>query len=271
MAGLLDFLQSASNTVAGNLSAPVDGINWLLKKAGVPVSSTPYGGSDWMAQQGLTQPVDQSASSLAGETMGLLAPMAAAAKAPQIARGLLQMGENAATPQTLNKQAGMILYHGSNDSRPITQINGDGVFGGLFASPSETSAASHGDAMYRMTVPDNQVMEMGADVPWDQARSLIGSNIRKDSPHADEITDMVLNAKSAFGSSIPEDELMHALRSSDLGEADWELQRLRGLVGRQQGYKAVVMPDEHGTSYLVLPGTSPRPANAEAKSLFQKK
>ena len=41
MAGLLDFLQSASNAAAGNLSAPVDGINWLLKKVGVPVSNAP--------------------------------------------------------------------------------------------------------------------------------------------------------------------------------------------------------------------------------------
>ena len=109
MAGLLDFLQSASNTAASNLSAPVDGINWLLKKVGVPVSNAPYGGSDWMAQQGLTKPVAQSAASLAGETMGLLAPMAAAAKAPQIARGLLQGADNLAAPSVLNKQAGAVI------------------------------------------------------------------------------------------------------------------------------------------------------------------
>lgn len=108
MAGLLDFLQSASNTVASNVSAPVDGINWLLRKAGLPVSDQPMGGTDWMEQRGLTKPVAQSTASLAGETVGLLSPMMAVAKAPQIARGLLQMGENAAIPQILNKQAGMI-------------------------------------------------------------------------------------------------------------------------------------------------------------------
>lgn len=109
MAGLLDFLQSASNTAAGNVSAPVDGIAWLLRKAGVPVD-TPIGGSDWMAQKGLTRPVQQSGASLAGETFGLLAPMVAAAKAPQIAGGLLQMVDNASIPAELNKQAGMALF-----------------------------------------------------------------------------------------------------------------------------------------------------------------
>lgn len=113
MAGLLDFLQSASNSAAGNVSAPVDGIAWLLRKAGIPVPDAPMGGSDWMQQQGLTRPVQQSAQSLAGETMGLLGPIGAAAKAPQIARGLLAVGENAAIPRAMNPQAGAVVWHGS--------------------------------------------------------------------------------------------------------------------------------------------------------------
>jgi hypothetical protein len=113
---LQDFIQSMSNTAASNVSAPVDGINWLLGKAGLPVSSTPFMGSDWMEQKGLTRPVEQSASSLAGETAGMVFPMVAAAKAPQIAKGLLQMGENAMAPQQLSKQAGAVLtdYRGGH-------------------------------------------------------------------------------------------------------------------------------------------------------------
>jgi len=132
MAGLIDFLQSASNTAASNVSAPVDGIAWLLRKAGVPVG-TPIGGSDWMAQNGLTRPVQQSSASLAGETLGLLAPIVAAAKAPQIAGGLLQMGENAMAPRTLSKQAGVIgPFH--ND---VLNSISKGV-------PDDVSAASFG-------------------------------------------------------------------------------------------------------------------------------
>lgn len=105
MSGLLDFLQGASNSAASNVSAPVDGINWLLRKAGLPVSEKPFLGSDWMAAQGLTRQPQNRNMGLLGEAIGGVAPMFAAAKAPQIARGLLEMGENAAIPQTLNRQA----------------------------------------------------------------------------------------------------------------------------------------------------------------------
>jgi hypothetical protein len=100
--GLLNALQAASNTAADTVAAPVDGLAWLLRRMGVPVNN-PVGGSDWMRQQGLTAPVQPGASKVAGETFGLLAPTVAVAKAPQIAAGLLKMGENAAAPGTLSR------------------------------------------------------------------------------------------------------------------------------------------------------------------------
>lgn len=98
MAGLLDALQAASNSAASNVSGPVDAIAWLLRKAGIPVPEQPIGGSDWMQQQGLTLPVQQGAAQVLGETAGLLSPVATAARAPQVAGGLLSMIENAAAP-----------------------------------------------------------------------------------------------------------------------------------------------------------------------------
>jgi len=268
---LLDFLQGASNSVASNVSAPVDGIAWLLRKAGLPIPTNPVGGSDWMAQRGLTAEPQNKIAGLLGESIGGVAPMLAAAKAPQIAKGLLGMAENAATPNTLNRQAGMILFHGSNDSRPIKKIQDNGVFGGLFASPGKGAALSHGDSLYRMTVPDSQILNMGDDVDDAILNSVIAKNTHPKTQYSEDIADMVANGRSAFDSSIPEDDLLHALRSSDLGEADWELQRIRGELAKKAGYKAVAMPDEHGISYLVLPGISPRPANELAKSLFKAK
>ena len=108
MAGLLDFFQSASNSAASNVSAPVDGLAWLMRKLGAPVPENPVMGSNWMQEKGLTKPVAQSGYSLAGESAGMIAPMLGAAKAPQIARGLLKGMENINTPQTLNRQAGVI-------------------------------------------------------------------------------------------------------------------------------------------------------------------
>ncbi len=92
---LTAFLQGASNAFASNVSGPVDLISWGLRKAGVPVPQNAVGSSQWMQDKGFTAPVEQSAASLAGETIGLTAPIAAAAKAPQIAAGLLSLDDAA--------------------------------------------------------------------------------------------------------------------------------------------------------------------------------
>lgn len=84
-----------SNSAASNVSAPVDGINWLLRKAGLPVSEAPVMGSDWLAQRGYTRPVQQNAASLAGDAAGMIGPMLAVAKAPQFAKGLLSLDDKA--------------------------------------------------------------------------------------------------------------------------------------------------------------------------------
>lgn len=119
--GLLDalrsngqsFAQGASNAIASNISAPVDGLAWLLRKGGLPIPANPVGGSDWMAQRGLTAEPTNKLAGLLGEAAGGVGPMLAGAYAPKIANGLLKMGENAATPKTLNSQTGAVVWHGS--------------------------------------------------------------------------------------------------------------------------------------------------------------
>jgi hypothetical protein len=101
--------QSMSNTAASTVTAPADALAWLLRKAKVPVPQNPIGGSDWAMRQGFMADVPDGAPKLAGETLGLLAPMAGTQQgAAAVARGLRQMGANAAAPAMLNKQAGMI-------------------------------------------------------------------------------------------------------------------------------------------------------------------
>ena len=150
MAGLLDFFQSASNAAASNVSAPVDGLAWLMRKLGAPIPDDPMMGSNWMEKKGLTRPVKQSGYSLAGETAGMVAPMLAAAKAPQIARGMLQMGENAMAPKTLNPQTGAIVWHGSPhkfdkfDSSKIGTGEGAQAYGhGLYLAENPSVATEY--------------------------------------------------------------------------------------------------------------------------------
>jgi hypothetical protein len=71
---LRNFAQSASNTVAENVSVPVDAIAWALRKTGIPVNK-PVLGSDWMREKGLTKDVEQGGAQLAGETVGMLSPL----------------------------------------------------------------------------------------------------------------------------------------------------------------------------------------------------
>lgn len=87
---LLSALQGASNAAASNVSGPVDALAWALRKVGVPVPSNAFGGSEWMRQQGLTADPRNRLAGLLGEGVGLAAPFAIAAKAPQIAGGLLK-------------------------------------------------------------------------------------------------------------------------------------------------------------------------------------
>jgi len=147
------FFQGASNAAASNVSAPVDAIAWALRKAGVPVGDAPMGGSDWMRQHGLTAEAP-GASGLIGESVGGVAPIVASAKAAQIAKGLLQAGENLAAPATMNPQAGAIVFHGSPhkfeafDSSKIGTGEGAQAYGhGLYLAEDPRVAQSYKDAL----------------------------------------------------------------------------------------------------------------------------
>ena len=72
----------ASNSAASTVAAPVDGIDL----------GTPIMGSGWMAQKGPTAQPQNHAAGLAGEAVGGVAPLLAAAKATNIIEGLLAIG-----------------------------------------------------------------------------------------------------------------------------------------------------------------------------------
>ena len=77
---LRDTAQSASNTVAGNVAAPVDMIAWGLRNAGLPVPENAVGGTSWMQEQGFMPDVDPGTPKLVGEAIGLTVPALIGAK-----------------------------------------------------------------------------------------------------------------------------------------------------------------------------------------------
>jgi len=166
MADLRDFFQGASNSVASNVSAPVDGIAWLLRKAGLPIPQNPVGGSDWMAQRGLTAEPQNKIAGLLGESFGGVAPMLAAAKAPQIAKGLLQAGDNLAAPRTLNPQTGAIVWHGSPhkfdkfDSSKIGTGEGAQAYGhGLYLAENPKVAGQYQKDITALKMPTDSIAD----------------------------------------------------------------------------------------------------------------
>jgi hypothetical protein len=93
--------------------------------------------------------------------VGLLSPVVAAAKAPQIARGLLQAGENAAAPRTLGTQTGTVVWHGSPhkfdkfDSSKIGTGEGAQAYGhGLYLADDPKVAGSYKDQLAGWKVPE---------------------------------------------------------------------------------------------------------------------
>lgn len=93
---LRDTAQSASNAVASNVSGPVDLLAAGLRGVGLPIPQNPVGGSQWMAEKGLTRDVEMGAPRIVGETLGMAGPALAANFAPQIAGALNKGAANLA-------------------------------------------------------------------------------------------------------------------------------------------------------------------------------
>lgn len=145
------------------------------------------------------------------------------------------------------------LYHGSRSSNPI-EVNNGGLFGGVFSSADKSSALSHGDNIHYLDIPKSKIADShNLDVKniYSELKNSI-PGIKKS--ELDEIRDIVVYDKNLFNSSIPEDRIMDIFSASDLGEASWNAQRIRGEIAKKLGFSAVKMNDEHGISYLILPG-----------------
>lgn len=135
------------------------------------------------------------------------------------------------------------LFHGSNEV--IGQITAGGFFGGLFASSDEHAAISHGGKLHRITSPRhlsdfelNYEIEGAYEIPLELA-------------NGDEA---IADAIMSKGCEVPDGIDVSDFGCDDECEMGLEIQRLRGVVASRLGYTSVEMLDEHGTTYLCLPG-----------------
>ncbi|HEX7383351.1 MAG TPA: hypothetical protein VF291_03500 [Burkholderiaceae bacterium] len=130
------------------------------------------------------------------------------------------------------------MFHGSNT--PITAIRGDGVFGGLFASASAGAARSHGEVLYRIDSPRHLSdfdLNYSIEGAYEAALELADGDER--------VADAIMSVGC---------ESLDDCDPEDAAAQGWGLQRLRGQLAAKLGFTSVEMLDEHGTTYLCLPG-----------------
>ncbi|WP_051553480.1 zincin-like metallopeptidase domain-containing protein [Desulfobulbus elongatus] len=158
---------------------------------------------------------------------------------------------------------GVRLYHGGNAG--LSEIKGGfgpgNPFGGLFFNSSREAAASHNDGhMYVVDIPKSRILtqhDLSYEIDAEKVETALRDAMHwiESSEDYDVAYEAVIDDRT---DRIDDDDLLRVFREDTVGEATWEAQRIRGEVARLLGYHAVAMSDEHGTSYLVLPGVEVR-------------
>jgi len=180
------------------------------------------------------------------------------------------------------------FYHGSSDPN-LKEIKDDGLFGGVFAG-STSVARSHGNHLYKIELDWNDVCENRDftahtdlvrqvfeketeldknDEDYEHEFDLLWEIIIRDKGcsgglHTFSEVDYPLESEDDYDAEKEADNIIcHLFNEGDIGDAGWKAQKIRGILAKQLGYKAVECSDEHGISYLVLPGTKIEPYNEE--------
>lgn len=178
-------------------------------------------------------------------------------------------------------------YHGVN-------------FGGIFASYDYDAAHSHGKYMYEIRLKQSEILEEiprnsqvlsilknetklnpsdyekgEEDDNYIQNLDFLWSVVCLEEPiyeignwvdfrDFDEYKETSGEDRWAAAHDIEEriqKRICKMLGETDLGFAGWESQRIRGVIAKKLGYKAVSTKDEHGVSYLVLPHVTLKKTN----------
>ena len=151
----------------------------------------------------------------------------------------------------------MKLYHGTDDNElNLTEVTGkiDGwnIFYGMFFSTSLASAESHGDTIFETEISEDEIIEASALAYNEQTASIIKELYYDIS---DEEVETLIELASENESEYNCDaERFAEILSVEEEFVGWEYQNVAGYIAEKLGYKAVKCHDEHGTSYLVLPG-----------------
>ena len=152
----------------------------------------------------------------------------------------------------------MKLYHGSNFKLEDLTVRKGELFNGMFFSSDMESAQGPGTSHYYYSTEINEddIGDLYRMVYIEDsdyaAKKLWGDD-------AEVMLDIVyeFNTANPAGWNADEEEqevLDRRFPDYEEWELSFELQRQASLLAGEMGYKAVAVDDEHGTSFIVLPG-----------------
>lgn len=156
------------------------------------------------------------------------------------------------------------IYRGSFDNSPSYKVTdnfqGEDVYGGVFGSGNLSTAKTFGDESVHFTdIPKDKVLtqyKLSYEIPFeDTKKALLKAMPNLDKKYFDDVYNVIVNDVGQDLSKIPKDVIFKGIGKSDFGEANNEVQRIRGQVAKNLGFKAIEMGDETGKSYLVTPGS----------------
>jgi hypothetical protein len=166
--------------------------------------------------------------------------------------------------QTKPKDESVRIYRGSFETNPeysVLENYPNAVYNGVFGSSNLQSAQAHGSGTIHFTdIPKNKIVthyELNYEIPYEKTKNALlkeRPDLKNNSKLFDELYDIVVGDAGQDLQNLDDNKIIDLFRTSP-DEANNEAQRLRGLVAKNLGYKAIEMTDEHGAgTYLVTPG-----------------
>ena len=162
----------------------------------------------------------------------------------------------------------MRLYHGGKEifGSEISTPNRNTFFYGMFFSDSRRAAESHGDLLVAVDVDEDDIMD-STDIRLSEAAESKAMELFGGIVDDYLLCDLIAGYKSVYDCELEAEDIRNlnnkiadvtgceGLRGEDedfyLG---WGLQSAACFVAHQLGYKGVSVEDEHGISYMLVPG-----------------
>lgn len=194
--------------------------------------------NDWLQSAGLQSPIEATISFSSNQNI------------PNESDLVKLKEQNQEYYQTINKDAD-IFFHGAVD--PVEgDVIKEGYFHGMFYSSSRNSALGHGDRIYISEVNEDDVISAKSLAYEDGVYEIFEKKYGDD---AELIYDLTTESRNVWNLNEEEKQKVYELLGcTDEADADFMIQKEAALVADELGYKAVAVEDEHGTSYIILPG-----------------